>query len=153
MSRAHGYLLKAPIDAKGVMGVIEPWWAKRFGEETEYESLLRPSDRSASFDLSDSYSYDVFRDIEQTMEVISALCKVESDASLRNRWKTIQERLLALKGDLKSSIKSSANGNDDLDVVLCDIETLRLGKFPRNLRQRWSSINQRILGITRAHQN
>jgi hypothetical protein len=142
LSRAHGYLLKAPIDKDGVMGAIKPWWFQRFASTNDrYEG--QPSGFDESTSSCDSDGYDPFHDIIQVIEVIDALCKVGALKSLKNRWRSIQEKLLALKGDLKSTI-SSTEGVERLDAVIAKIDYLRLGDFPKDLRERWASLQTEL---------
>ncbi|KAL3918874.1 MAG: hypothetical protein SGILL_004038, partial [Bacillariaceae sp.] len=141
-SRAHGFLLKAPIDRNDVLSVIQPWWVKRFaGEPTDDKRQeLERHDSGISFE---SDTYDAFHDIVEVIEVIAALCRVGSSTSLRNRWRTIKDKLHSLKGDLKSTVVSR-NSSNDLEEVIADIDSLRTGDFPRDLRQRWARLETKL---------
>jgi hypothetical protein len=79
----------------------------------------------------------------ELIEVIAALCRVGSSTSLRNRWRTISDRLLVLKGDLKSMTASREEGGD-FEAVLTEIDSLRSGSFPRDLRQRWLALETKL---------
>lgn len=143
-SRSHGYLLKAPIDQRGVMGVIGPIWSKRFKPGDGTPVLERSnSDGSSTFG---SNGYDPYHDIMQVVEVIDALCKVGNTNSLKKRWKSIQEKLQTLKGDLKSTIFSKGPV-DSLAYVLGELESLRLGSFPADLRERWIRLESQIKAV------
>ncbi len=137
-SRSHGCLPKAPIDKSGVMGVLGPIWAKRFNAGGFRPALQRSNSDGSSTFASDGY--DPYHDIMQVIEVIDALCKAGNLKSLKNRWKSIQEKLQTLKGDLKSTISSG----DSLEFVLSAIDSLRLGSFPKDLQERWSVLHSHI---------
>jgi len=143
-ARAHGYLLKAPIDKDGVMGSIKDWWFKRFAD-----GAIQSEENLGSNCSCESDGYDPFYDIIQLIEVIAALCKVGSVKSLRNRWRSVQEKLQALKGDLKSVI-SDRGGNDSLDSVIAEIDRLRLGDFPLDLHQRWATLQSQLFDVINA---
>lgn len=136
-SRSHGCLPKAPIDSSGVMGILGPIWAKRFNAEGFRPPMQRSNSDNSTFA---SDGYDPYHDIMQVLEVISALCKTGNLRSLKNRWKSIQEKLQVLKGDLKSTIAAG----ESLEVALSAIDSLRLGSFPKDLRQQWSMLHDQI---------
>jgi hypothetical protein len=151
LSRAHGYLLKEPIDKNGVLGKIRPWWSKRFKSSSStdgQDSQERPSGDDLS--TCDSDVYDPFYDIVATLEVIDALCNVSSVKSLRNRWKTIKEKLQVLKGDLKSTI-STSSCSESLLFVIEEIDVLRLGDFSPNLAEKWTLLRSQINAVVQAN--
>ncbi|KAG7345397.1 hypothetical protein IV203_032928 [Nitzschia inconspicua] len=118
-SRAHGFIPKAPIDKNDVLQLIQPWWMKKFGcfDDTDSEGK---SPYHSTRSICESRCQDADGDLAHAIEVITALCKVQSGKSLRTRWKIIREKLHALKGDLKSTIMSKGNG---IDSVLAEIES------------------------------
>lgn len=144
VSRAHGYLLKAPIDKDGVLGVIQPWWIKQFGDPDSDSKFGDKNLDHSSCTFSESEIYDVTSDIIQAIEVISALCKAGSRKSLRNRWNTIREKLHALKGDLKSTVVATGH---ELDSVVSDIDLLWQHGCPNNLQERWKEIEAKVYEI------
>ena len=161
MSRAHGYLVKAPIDKKGVLGAIKPWWVKRFPtpgptlrshgktEQTPSHGKTEQtpsSDSIASEDISEIY--DPHHDITSTLDVIDALCKATDKRSLKKRWRSIQDRLQTLKGDLKTVISPSHSG--EVDAVVVKIDTLRLGSFPENFIAEWATLRCEIGALLEA---
>ena len=146
LSRAHGYLLKEPIDKDGVLGKIRPWWSKRFSSWQNSQERTGSDDQSAI----ESEAYDPFYDIIATLEVLDALCNVSSVKSLRNRWKSIKEKLQILKGDLKSTISSSSS-SESLLFVLSQIDSLRLGDFPIDLAERWPLLKSQINAVVSAN--
>jgi hypothetical protein len=145
VSRAHGYLLKAPIDKDGVLGAIKPWWIQRFTAADD-QCQGRSSDFNNSSSSFESDAYDPFHDIVKVIEVINALCAVGTLKSLRNRWRSIQEKLVALKGDLKSTI-SLTEGGEGLNAVIEKIDSLRMGEFPIDLSERWVSLQGELYDV------
>lgn len=135
--RAHGYLVKAPIDKNGVLSAIQPWWSKRFPKGNSNGRSLSPSNSVSSLDTED---YDPYADIKANVEILNALCVASGD-SLRNRWRTIKDRLQALKGDLKSTVSREGL---DLRLLVDSIDTLRAGKVPEDLQSRWTSLRDQI---------
>jgi hypothetical protein len=79
-------------------------------------------------------------DIKAALEVLNAL-SMTSFASLIKRWRSIQDRLQALKGDLKSTIPS---GGPDLRIVIQRIDALRSGGCPDSLREDWLILQRDI---------
>jgi hypothetical protein len=153
-SRAHGYLLKAPIDKLGVLNTILPWWFKRFPRTRGRSS--RPgaslSDSCSSVGSTDSEGYDPFHDIITDLEIVDALCYASGTDSLRKRWRPIQDRLQVLKGDLKTIVPSEGDeAGADLDCVIEVIENLRLGEFPEDLKERWATLKSQINAVMDAH--
>lgn len=150
LSRAHGYLLKEPIDKDGVLAKIRPWWSKRFSSSSgnRHNSDERSNNDDQSTIVSDAY--DPFYDIVATLEVLDALCRVSSVKSLRNRWKSIKEKLQVLKGDLKSTISSSGSC-ESLLFVISEIDSLRLGDFPNDLGERWPVLKSQIKAVVHAN--
>jgi len=151
-ARAHGYLLKAPIDKNGVMGAIKPWWLKRFplnGDGTGGTGLKRQD----SFNSLDSdFTYDPFHDITSILDVIDALCNAHDIKSLQKRWRTIQDRLQRLKGDLKTVIpEAKKDTRDDLESMLQSIDDLRFGDFPEDLQERWGAVRRAVVKIMDTH--
>lgn len=146
-ARAHGFLPKAPIDKDGVLCGIQPWWIKRFGSPLRDDSDSDKKNQNKSTRNSDTETYDLFGDIVQAIEVISALCKVGSLRSLRNRWKSIREKLHALKGDLKSAIVSKG---DELRSVLSEIDSLWHEDLPEDFPQRWASLETKLYAMVEA---
>ena len=145
LSRAHGYLLKAPIDKDGVLGAIKPWWIQRFTASDD-QCKGQFDEFNSSNSSYESDGYDPFHDIISLIEVIDALTKVGTLKSLRNRWRSIQEKLLALKGDLKSTV-SSTEGDEGLNAVIARIDGLRMGEFPKDLREKWMSLQGELYDV------
>jgi signal transduction histidine kinase len=148
--RAHGYLLKAPIDKNGVLNTIKPWWLRRFPSAGR-RGGSRPScpttlTRSDSWTSCESEGYDPFHDIKHELELVDALCKTSAKESLRKRWRSIQDRLLALKGDLKTVIPYSRGEQSGVDLasVIKAIDELRASEFPEDLQERWATLKSRI---------
>ena len=154
-SRAHGYLLKAPIDKKGVLRTILPWWVKRFPPTRRRASLVGISrSNSCSSIVSETEGYDPFHDVNDLLDVIDALCFASGTDSLQKRWRVIQERLQALKGDLKTVISVQSDciqPGTDLDFVIEKIENLRLGEFPMDLTEQWATLKSQINAVMDAH--
>jgi signal transduction histidine kinase len=148
--RAHGYLLKAPIDKMGVLNTIKPWWLRRFQSAGRRSGSLLPScpmlTRSDSWTSCESEGYDPFHDIKHALELVDALCKTSAKESLRKRWRSIQDRLLALKGDLKTVIPYSKGEQSGVDLasVIKAIDELRANEFPENLQGSWATLKSRI---------
>lgn len=136
-SRAHGYLVKAPIDKAGILKSLEPWWFKRFPPHDEGGSKTLSFGSSGSLDID---YYDPFVDIRAALEVVDALISAPH-TSMTSRWRSIQDRLQALKGDLKSTIP---RGGPQLNRVIHAIDELRLGPCPDELRPMWISLRKRI---------
>lgn len=150
MSRAHGYLLKEPIDKRGVLDTIRPWWFKRFppSDGRGRPSLSRSNSESSTCG---SDGYDPFYDIVATLEVIDALCKVSSIKSLKSRWRSIKEKLQALKGDLKSTI-SPRKSSEGLVFVISEIDLLRRKReFPTDFHERWTTLRSQLNVVVQAN--
>lgn len=136
-SRAHGYLVKAPIDKNGVLKTLQPWWFKRFPPQDGIDVLGVSYRSNGSLETE---RYDPFVDIEAALEVLTAL-SLTSLSSLRKRWRSIQDRLQALKGDLKSTIP---RGGPDLKRIISTIDDLRRGGCPDEMRERWQKLQREI---------
>lgn len=141
-ARSHGYLVKAPIDKNGVLKTIQPWWFRRFKASRSLPvstgNDLDSSDRSLGSDELDDY--DPFVDIRASLEVLNAL-SMTSHSSLLKRWRSIQDRLHALKGDLKSTITM---GGPELVQIIKKIEELRAGGRPDSLIEDWKTLQTNI---------
>lgn len=135
--RAHGYLVKAPIDKHGVLKSIQPWWFKRFSSTDGDDSS---EDSFHSRGSLDAEMYDPFVDIRAALEVLSAL-SLTSQSSIEKRWRSIQDRLQKLKGDIKSTIP---RGGADLTRVTKSIDDLRRGECPKDLRSDWMKLENDI---------
>jgi hypothetical protein len=150
-ARAHGFLLKAPIDKQGVLGAIKPWWMQRFPEERKpllvsSQSSCLANNNTDHFVSMESQGYDPFHDITTILEVIDALCKACDIISLQKRWRSIQDRLQTLKGDLQTVLvrgENTSSGND-LEKIMNGIDALRLGQFPEDLKERWTQLRLEI---------
>jgi hypothetical protein len=136
-TRAHGYLVKAPIDKSGVLKSIQPWWFRRFSAPVLDESLHSTSSCGTTAEIDD---YDPFVDIKSALEVLNAL-SLTSRSSLLKRWRSIQDRLLALKGDLKSTMP---RGGLELSHIIHKIDAMRAGGCPDSLRDEWQSLQHHI---------
>jgi hypothetical protein len=136
-SRAHGYLVKAPIDKNGVLRSIQPWWFKRFPQEKQEKFHMSASFSTSSVDMD---FYDPFVDITAALEVLNAL-SLTSQSSRRKRWRSIQDRLQALKGDLKSMVP---RGGPDLKRIVNAIDGLRSAGCPEDVRERWQTLHHEI---------
>jgi hypothetical protein len=148
IARAHGFLLKAPIDKQGVLGAIKPWWIKRFPEERKpapLSSLSNVPKCAVNMENMESQDYDPFHDITTNLEVINALCRACDGISLKKRWRSIQDRLQRLKGDLKTIVRcENVSAGNDLEKISYAIDALRLGKFPEDLKERWTQLRLEI---------
>lgn len=136
-TRAHGYLVKAPIDKKEVLRSIQTWWFKRFPPKEEEGFHLSSHHSSSSLDLE---QYDPFVDIRENLEMLTAF-SMTSPTSQRKRWGSIQERLQTLKGDLKSIIP---RGGPDLLRVVQAIDKLRGGECPDEFFYEWRILHKGI---------
>jgi len=136
-ARAHGYLVKAPIDKDTILKSLQPWWFKRFPPLEEENASMSRSNSCSSLDAE---FYDPFVDIRAVLEVLNALSMTSQD-SLRKRWRSIQDRLQALKGDLKSTIP---RGGHDLNKIVRNIDALRTGKFPDRYTEKWWALRREI---------
>lgn len=149
-ARAHGFLLKAPIDKQGVIGAIKPWWIKRFPEERKPLVSNRSSSTNhtkcfVDMDCMENQDYDPFHDITTNLEVIDALCKACDGISLKKRWRSIQDRLQRLKGDLKTVVRcENLLVGNDLEKITNAIDTLRLGDFSEDLKELWTQLRLEI---------
>lgn len=148
-ARAHGFLLKAPIEKNGVLSVIQPWWTERFGGSGNDDSdAQRKTPYQSTGSISDSEAYDdMSGDIVHAIEVIGALCKAGSHGSLRNRWAAIREKLHALMGDLKSTVVGRGDG---LNSLLRDIQALRREDCPEDLPERWASLEKQVYAVIKS---
>jgi hypothetical protein len=160
LARAHGFLLKAPIDKNGVLEAIKPWWIKRFPPQKKSQILrLSAFTRSNSFGSNtqsshddDSDCYDPFHDIQAILELIDALCSSKDPTSLQKRWHSIRDLLQTLKGDLKTVIPTAKGGEvDALEAVTNAIDELRRGDFQQNLKDRWALQRLDIVTLMNLH--
>jgi hypothetical protein len=85
--------------------------------------------------------YDPFIDIKAALEVLNAL-SLTSQSSLRKRWRSIQDRLQALKGDLKSMVVPREG--PDLNRIVDSVDDLRSGDCPDDLREQWRQLHYDI---------
>ena len=145
-SRAHGYLLKAPIDKDGVLKAIQPWWFRRFAAAAPEDSNCSIASDTESREMDD---YDPFMDIKVALQVLNAL-SMTAFSSLIKRWRSIQDRLQALKGDLKSTIP---RGCPDLRFIIQRIDTLRSGGCPDSLRSDWVLLHRDIEELLERERN
>ena len=139
-SRAHGYLVKAPLDKDGVLKAIQPWWFRRFSAAAPEDSNCSIGSISESKEMDD---YDPFVDIKVALEVLNAL-SMTAFSSLIKRWRSIQDRLHALKGDLKSTIP---RGCPELRFIIQRIDTMRSGGCPDSLRSEWLLLHRDIVDL------
>ena len=97
---------------------------------------------SASFSTSslDMDFYDPFVDITAALEVLNAL-SLTSQSSLKIRWRSIQDRLQALKGDLKSMVP---RGGPDLKRIVDAIDDIRSASGPEDMREKWQKLLHQI---------
>ena len=140
ITRAHGYLPKAPIKKDTVLETIAPWWIKKFGGYTS------PSDEtmSARPSLTEFGEIEVSSsEIEQTLEVIDALCIQGSPASIGERWPVIWEKLHKLKGDIKTLKENDLH----VTALLDGIDRMQGSKCPDDFLKGWMVIRSLAVGI------
>ena len=134
-SRAHGYLLKAPVKKDAVLDSIAPWWTKRF-RDVSGASITSDVDGAQSMSsLPDDIIQVSSAEIMQTLEVIDALCRQGNPATLARRWPIIWEKLHVLKGDMKT-----LKDNVRVSAVLEAIDRLQGSTYPEDFLERWQLI-------------
>jgi signal transduction histidine kinase len=134
-SRAHGFLLKEPIQKGGALDLIKPWWLSRF-PETVCSRAARLPDLRIQIDEQGP----LVGDVRETLKIIYALSSVVSQASLKRRWSTIQDKLHALKGDLMTLI-----AREELLPILEELSSLRSSpRYPPDFSKRWAMVATQV---------
>ena len=146
--RAHGYIVKAPIDKNGVLNALKPMWFRRFPQpqRSTSSSALKRSDSSGSFE---STGYNPFHDINEGVEVVDALFKGCDQSSLQKRWRSIQDRLRILRKDI---MEAGPDGDDekndnkiDLVSTLRALDELLSGdEIPEDAKSQWDELRMGI---------
>jgi len=137
-SRAHGYLLKEPIKQDRVLEAIRPWWDSRFAS----------SQRRSSFSLQKAMAVDVYKpsagEIRKSLDIIDALVlSVQDEAAFENRWHIIREKLVVLKGDLKTVCSK-----DSMMGVVDRIDRLMSSrKPPDHLTDQWDNVRSQVESV------
>lgn len=112
-SRAHGYLLKEPMQKGKVLEMLRPWWVERFSKVEHGAAPLIQAVGEENCGTS-------AEDIRESLDTIDALVSVADERILSKRWRTIREKLHTLKGDLKTmeSEKSMSDLFDRMDRLM-----------------------------------
>ena len=151
--RAHGFLLKEPIQKKQhVLDLIQPWWQLRSSEPTAVSqdhyfgsAHFRSSSESSVFSIGALPSSE---DIHDSLAVIDLQCN--HPEALHVRWRGIREHLLVLKGDLmtmgSSSSTSTTLETSTLALAIQRIDWFRGNdKVPDNFTEQWERVKSDIL--------
>lgn len=134
-SRAHGFLLKEPIQSGKVLDVIRPWWVQRFPQ-----SARRASVPFTSTGRNEEHYGPSPEDIRHSLDTINALVSVTDETVLEKRWRTVKEKLHALKGDLKTmeTKEPLANVLNRIDRLI-DFRTL-----PESFIDQWQNVKSQV---------
>lgn len=131
LKRAHGFLLKEPLKKGQFVEAIRPWWGKRFPHQTQVFS-----DRSAEEEVLGPLPDD----IRTVLDQIHSLCSNHEVGVLGRRWSVIRDKLLSLKGDLKT-----LSSKDKVIEVIQDLESLQCHKrLPEDFFNTWTALRERI---------
>jgi len=165
--RAHGYLLKQPMKRDDVTKTLQQWWEARFppGDESKeeekavYESSDSDGENSSRPDSGggrrDSMSVDSQEedmcvpsedDIRNAMAMIDSLfdMAIQSRSSKPVFWPALQDRLFALKGDLKSLDLNTEDPEERLENLIKNNE------WPDHSLREWLDLRKQIDAVFEA---
>ncbi|KAL3939528.1 MAG: hypothetical protein SGBAC_005759 [Bacillariaceae sp.] len=147
LSRAHGFIPKAPVRTSSVVDAIAPLWEQRFNDvtptvESSLNCAAETDMRSEGPAISDFLSL-VVQELQANLDAVDELCSEESIASLKDNWPFVWEKLHCLKGDLSSLFHTAS-----ITQAVTDINAMRGSDLPANFETRWAALRSRISDIT-----
>jgi len=145
LSRAHGFVSKAPVRSSAVVETIAPLWEKRFNylpmavKVTGHAAM--PEANSDFQGMSDFVSL-VVKELQANLDAVDELSSEESNASLIQNWPLIWEKLHCLKGDLSSLFNTPS-----ILKAVSDINDMRGPDLPPRFVGRWTTLRSQISDI------
>lgn len=145
LSRAHGFVPKAPVRSSSVVETIAPLWEKRFnylptGVAATGNAAL-PTSNSENQGISDFVSL-VVKELQSNLDAVDELSSEDSNASLVQNWPLIWEKLHCLKGDLSSLFNTPS-----IVKAVSDINSMRGPDLPQGFEARWITLRSQIADI------
>eukprot|EP00526_Cylindrotheca_closterium_P001973 CAMPEP_0113629296 /NCGR_PEP_ID=MMETSP0017_2-20120614/15204_1 /TAXON_ID=2856 /ORGANISM="Cylindrotheca closterium" /LENGTH=1088 /DNA_ID=CAMNT_0000539681 /DNA_START=116 /DNA_END=3382 /DNA_ORIENTATION=- /assembly_acc=CAM_ASM_000147 len=145
LSRAHGFVPKAPVRSSSVVEAIAPLWEQRFNclptTASSSACAASPDLSPGGPGLSDFLSL-VVNELQANLDAVDELCSEESDASLKDTWPLIWEKLHCLKGDLSSLFNTPS-----IEQAVVEINAMRGKELPVDFEIRWGCLRSLISDI------
>jgi len=158
-SRAHGFLLKAPIRKSHAMEMIAPFWNERFSasdkaQSPQQETLVHKSTITSTTDSLSGSDGELTRHLsvmttstDYLMQSVDDLDELllKKDETTPIAWPSVCDKLHILKGDMMTL---SSSNNPRVVAVLEAIEALlRAVSPPLDVRGRWKLIRALIVSL------
>ncbi|CAJ1926640.1 unnamed protein product [Cylindrotheca closterium] len=149
LSRAHGFVPKAPVRPSAVIETIAPLWQQRFNclsttSKSTSTFEAEPDSSSGESSMSDFLSL-VVQELRANLDAVDELCSEESDCLLKENWPLVWEKLHSLKGDLLSLFN-----NPSIEQAVSEINSMRGLNWPKDFESRWGGLRSRISDIASA---
>ncbi|CAJ1948208.1 unnamed protein product [Cylindrotheca closterium] len=145
LSRAHGFIPKAPVRSSSVVEAIAPLWEQRFNylptRASPTTCAAVPDLNSGGAAISDFLSL-VVQELLANLDAVDELCSEESDSSLKENWPFVWEKLHCLKGDLSSLFNTPS-----IEQAVVEINSMRGAELPVDFEVRWGALRSRISDI------
>ena len=146
LSRAHGFVPKAPVRSSSVLEAIAPLWQQRFNYLSATKTIPStfeavPDLSSAGSTISDFLSL-VVQELLANLDSVDELCSEEPDSSLNENWPLVWEKLHCLKGDLSSLFNTPS-----IEQAVVEINSMRGSELPVDFEVRWGGLRSRISDI------
>ncbi|CAJ1964572.1 unnamed protein product [Cylindrotheca closterium] len=146
LSRAHGFVSKAPVRSSSVAETIAPLWKKRFNYlpiavEATGTAGAMPIQNLDNEGMTD-FVILVVKELRSNLDAVDELSSEDSNASLVQNWPLIWEKLHCLKGDLSSLFNTRS-----IMKAVGDINAMRGPDLPERFVARWITLRSEITDI------
>ncbi|KAL3938083.1 MAG: hypothetical protein SGBAC_006931 [Bacillariaceae sp.] len=145
LSRAHGFIPKAPVRTASVVEAIAPLWEQRFNFLPKlecYSGNAAESNLNTGGPAVSDFLSLVVEELYGNLNAVDELCSDESDVSLKDNWPYVWEKLRCLKGDLSSLFNTRS-----IELAVAEINYMRSPELPIDFEIRWGALRSRIADI------